>query len=144
MPELAHEIQQLFEEEARESLASGWAEVTIVEGDIGTSLHLEPVKLTAAPLEVYFDSDQLVVCSPGRNGIVREFFSEDPGEIKELVRALVMAIVNGGYVERVKDAAAEVFAEWQGPEGREEASRDVIGGPEAPGEDWRTLNYEAY
>src|SRR6185369_5853954 len=97
MISLAVEIKEILEAEAREALAAGWAEVREEEAEIGLTLFLEPMKLAAAPLEVYFDSDQLLVCSPGRNDMVCEFFSEDPDEIKRQVRALTRAVVDGGY-----------------------------------------------
>ncbi|HET9593865.1 MAG TPA: hypothetical protein VFP17_13225, partial [Solirubrobacterales bacterium] len=103
MTSLAVEIKEILEAEAREALAAGWAEVREEEAEIGLTLFLEPMKLTAAPLEVYFDSDQLLVCSPGRNDMVCEFFSEDPEEIKRQVRALTRAVVDGSYAERVQE-----------------------------------------
>src|SRR4051795_10926621 len=105
---LAIEIKEILEEEAREALAAGWAEVREEEAEIGLTLYLEPMKLAAAPLEVYFDSDQLVVCSPGRKDMVCEFFSEDPEEIKRQVRALAQAVVSGSYCERIKEGTTEM------------------------------------
>jgi hypothetical protein len=144
MSELVGEIQSLLEEEARETIAAGWAEVRIGEGAVGATLHLEPMKLAAAPLEVYFDSDQLVICYPGRNSMVVEFFSEDPGEIKPQVRALTAAIVAGEYSERKKEGTTEVEAEWPGPDGPQREARKVIDVPGTAGNHWSAVEYEPY
>lgn len=145
MLELAREIQEMIEAEARDALASGWAELRVEEGDIGLSLHLEPAKLASAPLEVYFDSEELVVCSPGRKGMNCEFFSQDPDEIREKVRTLAAAVVAGTYTERTRPGTIELLAEWPGPEGRETAKRDALSvfGSSAGGE-WTTVTYEPY
>jgi hypothetical protein len=141
---LVVEIRAILEEEAREALAAGWAEVREEEAEIGFTLYLEPMKLAAAPLEVYFDSDQLLVCSPGRKDMVCEFFSEDPDEIKRQVRALTLAVVTGGYSERVQEGTTEIVAEWPGPEGRQQATRSLLA-LRRPGNDgWRAIEYEAY
>jgi hypothetical protein len=92
---IAHEIHDLVEVEARRALDSGWAELRLEEGEVGQSLHLEPIKLASAPLEVYFDSEELVVCSPGRRGMGCEFFSPDVEEIKGKVRSLAAGLVGG-------------------------------------------------
>jgi hypothetical protein len=145
MLQLAHEIQELMEAEARDALASGWAEMRIEENDVGPSLHLEPVKLECAPLEVYFDSSQLVICSPGRKGMSCEFFSEhDPEEIKTRVHALVAAIVGGKYVERYRQGTSELRAEWPGPDGTEEGLREALITSGGGGGDWHTVDYEPY
>lgn len=145
MLELAQEIQGMIETEARDALASGWAELRVEEGEIGLSLHLEPAKLASAPLEVYFDSEELVVCSPGRKGMSCEFFSQDPNEIKQRVRALAAAVVVGTYAERTRSGSIELLAEWPGPEGRETAKRDALGGFGASvGGEWTTVTYEPY
>lgn len=144
MLQLAREVQEILEEKARSAIDAGWAELRIEEGDLGPSLHLEPIKLEAAPLEIYFDSEELVMCSPGRHGVVAEFFAEDPGEITERVRALVTAVVSGRYTERISDGGGEIVAEWPGPDGMEQAKRSAIGGkPEQP-KSWRAVNYEPY
>jgi hypothetical protein len=144
MTELAVEIRGILEAEAREALASGWAEVREEEAEIGLTLYLEPMKLEAAPLEVYFDSDQLLVCSPGRKDMVCEFFSEDPDEIKRQVRALALAVVDGSYAERVQEGTTEIVAEWPGPEGRQRATRSLLA-MRRPGDDgWRAVTYEPY
>jgi hypothetical protein len=141
---LVVEIREILEEEAREALAAGWAEVREEEAEIGLTLYLEPMKLAAAPLEVYFDSDQLLVCSPGRKDMVCEFFSEDPEEIKRQVRALTLAVVTGGYSERVQEGTTEIVAEWPGPEGRQQATRSLLA-LRRPGNDgWRAIEYEPY
>jgi hypothetical protein len=141
---LAAEIRKILEVEAREALAAGWAEVREEEAEIGLTLYLEPMKLAAAPLEVYFDSDELLVCSPGRKDMVCEFFSEDTAEIKRQVRALAAAVVTGGYAERVQEGTTEIVAEWPGPEGRQQATRSLLA-LRRPGNDgWRVVNYEAY
>lgn len=145
MLKLAREIREMIEAEARDALASGWAELRVEEGDIGTSLHLEPVKLASAPLEIYFDSEELVVCSPGRKGMSCEFFSQDPGEIKERVRALAAAVVAGTYAERARSGTIELLAEWPGPEGRETAKRDaLVAFGASPGGELQTIAYEPY
>lgn len=144
MSEFVYEIQSLLEEEARAALTAGWAEVQVDDVAIGPTIHLEPVKLEAAPLEVYFDSDQLVVCYPGRHSMVVEFFSEDGEEIKRQVRALAAAIVGGSYGERFKERTTEVEAEWPGPEGTQRASRSVITVPGAERMPWTAVVYEAY
>jgi hypothetical protein len=144
MSELVREIQELLEAEARDAIAAGWAEVRADEGAVGPTLHLEPMKLEAAPLELYFDSDQLVVCYPGRNSMVVEFFSEDPEEIKPGVRALAAAVVTGSYSERLKQGTTDVEAEWPGPEGTQRATRSVITVPGTKDNPWRSVNYDAY
>jgi len=144
MSELVREIQELLEAEARDAIASGWAEVRADEGAVGLTIHMEPMKLEAAPLEVYFDSDQLVVCYPGRNSMVVEFFSEDPGEIKPGVQALAAAVVTGSYSERLKQGTTDVEAEWPGPEGTQRATRSVITVPGTKDNPWQRVSYEAY
>lgn len=144
MTSLAAEIKEILEAEAREALAAGWAEVREEETEIGLTLHLEPIKIEAAPLEVYFDSDQLLVCSPGRKDMVCEFFSEDPEEIKRQVRALCAAVVSGNYSERVHEGTTETVAEWPGPDGPQEATRTLLA-VKLPGDhDWRAVSYEPY
>jgi hypothetical protein len=144
MLELAREIQELMEKEARSALEAGWAELTITEVDIGPSLHLEPMKLECAPLEIYFDSAQLVICSPGRKGISCEFFSEEPGGVKDQVQALVAAVVRGEYEERVRKGSSEVVANWPGPAGKEEAVRHALVATGLGSDIWTTISYEAY
>lgn len=144
MSDLVGEIQSLLEEEARGAIAAGWAEVRLEEGAVGPTLHLEPMKLAAAPLEVYFDSDELVICYPGRNSVVVEFFSEDPEEIKPQVRALAAAIVAGEYAERKKEGTTEVEAEWPGADGQQRAMRKVIDVPGTAGNRWCAVEYESY
>jgi hypothetical protein len=144
MSELELEIRELLEEEGRQALTAGWAEVREVEGVTGLTLHLEPVKLAAAPLEVHFDSDQLLVCYPGRNNMVVEFFTDDAEEMKRQVRALAVAVVDGSYGERVKEGATEVEAEWPGPAGPQRASRRVVQVPGTETNEWRPVEYEEY
>ena len=144
MSELADQIHGLLEEEAREALDAGWAEVTETENIAGLTLNLEPMKLTAAPLEVHFDSDQLLMCSPGRNHMVVEFFSEDPEEIKRGVRALAAAVAAGSYRERLKQGTTDVEAEWPSVEGAQRATRMVIAVPGAENNPWREVIYEPY
>jgi hypothetical protein len=144
MLEFVREVQELMEVEARTAVASGWAELRLDEGEIGTSIHLEPVKLASAPLEVYFDSVELVVCSVGRNGMSCEFFSQDTGEIKGQVRALAAAVVAGNYVERLSKGTSELLAEWPGPEGQEEAKREALVASGGGGTGYRTVTYEPY
>jgi hypothetical protein len=144
MSELASQIQSLLEEEARAALEAGWAEVTETENVAGLTLRLEPIKLDAAPLEVHFDSDQLVMCSPGRNNMVVEFFSEDPEEIKRGVRALAAAVVAGGYGERKKDGTTELEAEWPSPGGVQRATRSLLAVPGAEKKPWREVGYAPY
>src|ERR1044072_1556053 len=144
MTSLAVEIKEILEAEAREALAAGWAEVREEEAEIGLTLHLEPMKISSAPLEVYFDSDQLLVCSPGRKDMVCEFFSEDPEEIKRQGKALTAAGVGGSYAERLQEATTEIVGEWPGPEGRQKATRSLLA-MRPPGNDgWRAIDYEAY
>jgi hypothetical protein len=141
---LAAEIREILEVEAREALTAGWAEVREEEAEIGLTLYLEPMKLAAAPLEVYFDSDELLVCSPGRKDMVCEFFSEDTEEIKRQVRALAAAVVAGAYAERVQEGTTEIVAEWPGPDGKQQATRSLLA-LRRPGNDgWRVVDYEAY
>ena len=144
MSQLVSEIQNLLEAEARDAIDAGWAEVRDAEGTVGPTLHLEPMKLEAAPLEVYFDSDQLVICYPGRNSMVIEFFAEDPEEIKPGVQALAAAVVSGNYSERLKEGTTDVEAEWPGPEGTQRATRSVITVPGAKDNPWRSVTYEPY
>jgi hypothetical protein len=141
---LAAEIREILEAEAREALAAGWAEVREEEAEIGLTLYLEPMKLAAAPLEVYFDSDELLICSPGRKDMVCEFFSEDTEEIKRQVRALTAAVVAGGYSERIQEGTTEIVAEWPGPDGRQEATRSLLALRRRGDDGWREVSYEAY
>lgn len=144
MSHLVREIQDLLVEEARGATSSGWAEVRVEEEITGVTLHLEPVKFEAAPLEVHFDSDELLVCYPGRNNMVVEFFSDDPQEMKRQVRALARAIVGGSYRERLKEGSTEVEAEWPGPLGLQRASRKVVQVPGSERFSWRGVAYEPY
>ena len=144
MTSLAVEIKEILEAEAREALTAGWAEVREEKAEIGLTLHLEPIKLAAAPLEVYFDSDLLLVCSPGRKDMVCEFFSEDTEEIKRQVQALTAAVVSGGYSERVQEGTTEIVAEWPGPEGTERATRTLLALKRPGRESWRAVAYEPY
>ncbi|HEX5592169.1 MAG TPA: hypothetical protein VFX35_02340 [Solirubrobacterales bacterium] len=144
MTSLAVEIKEILEVEASEALAAGWAEVREEEAEIGLTLHLEPINFAAAPLEVYFDSDQLLVCSPGRKDMVCEFFSEDPEEIKRQVRALTAAVVSGGYSERVQEGTTEIVAEWPGPEGKQRATRSLLALKPPGNNGWREITYESY
>lgn len=144
MTSLAAEIKEILEATAREVLAAGWAEVREEEVEIGLTLFLEPMKITAAPLEIYFDSDQLLVCSPGRNDMVCEFFSEDPEEIKRQVRALTEAVVAGSYAERVQEGTTEIVAEWPGPDGPQRATRSLLAIRARGKESWREVSYEPY
>jgi len=141
---LADEIKEILGTEAREALAAGWAEVREEEARIGLTLYLEPMKLAAAPLEIYFDSDLLLVCSPGRKDMVCEFFSEDPEEIKRQVRALTQAVVSGSYAERVQEGTTEIVAEWPGPDGRQEATRSLLAMKPRGGNGWRDVRYAPY
>gem|GEM_PF-1473034 len=144
MTGLASEIKEILEVAAKEALAAGWAEVREEEAEIGLTLYLEPMKLAAAPLEVYFDSDQLLVCSPGRNDMVCEFFSEDPEEIKRQIQALTAAVVAGSYSERVQEGTTEIVAEWPGPDGREQATRSLLAMKPRGRASWRAVKYEPY
>lgn len=144
MTSLAAEIREILEAEAQEALAAGWAEVREEEAAIGLTLYLEPMKFAAAPLEVYFDSDELLVCSPGRKDMICEFFSEDEEEIKRQVQALTAAVVSGGYAERVQEGTTEIIAEWLGPEGRQQATRSLLALRKPGNERWQAIEYEAY
>jgi hypothetical protein len=144
MSDLGLQIQELLEAEAKQALSAGWAEVREDDSAVGLTLHLEPIKLQAAPLEIHFDSDLLLVCYPGRNSMVVEFFSEDPEEIKRQVRALVAAVVGGSYGERLKQGTTEVEAEWPGPDGPQRASRKVVHVPGAEAVEWRSVDYDSY
>jgi hypothetical protein len=141
---LADEIKEILEAAAREALAAGWAEVREDKAEIGLTLYLEPIKIEAAPLEVYFDSDQLLVCSPGRKDMVCDFFSEDAEEMKRQVRALTVAVVNGSYSERVQEGTTEIVAEWPGPDGKQEATRSLLAIRRPGHESWREVRYEPY
>jgi hypothetical protein len=141
---LADEIKEILEAAAREPLAAGWAEVREEQAEIGLTLFLEPMKISAAPLEIYFDSDQLLVCSPGRHDMVCEFFSEDPEEIKRQVRALTLAVVDGSYAERIQEGTTEIVAEWPGPDGTERATRSLLAIRARGEETWRDVSYEPY
>jgi hypothetical protein len=141
---LVREIYELIEAEAREALDSGWAELRMEESEVGPSLHLEPIKLSAAPLEVFFDSEELALCSPGRKGMSVEFFAEDPGEIRDKVLALAAAVVGGHYVERYRTETSALEALWPGPSGEEKGTREALIPSSLGPEGWRTLAYEAY
>jgi hypothetical protein len=144
MTSLPVEIKEILETEARDALAAGWAEVREEEATVGLTLHLEPMKIAAAPLEVYFDSDQLLVCSPGRKEMVCEFFSEDPEEIKRQVRALTAAVVAGNYSERVQEGTTEIVAEWPGPDGTQQATRSLLAIRARANARWHEVSYEPY
>ncbi|MGN6587026.1 MAG: hypothetical protein ACTHKT_06065 [Solirubrobacterales bacterium] len=145
MGDLEMEIQEILKEEARDALAAGWAEVRAEETEIGPTLHLEPMKLEAAPLEIHFDSDELLVCAPGRNDMICEFFSEEPEEIKLQVRALAAALVSGRYFERKRDGSPNIEAEWPGPDGKLQKAEQVILAVSLRKEgDVHTIAYEAY
>jgi hypothetical protein len=144
MLELALEIQKLIEVEARGALDAGWAELNVAEVDIGPSLHLEPVRLECAPLEIYFDSAQLVICSPGRKGMSCEFFSEVPGGVKDRVQALAAAVVTGTYEERTRKGSSELVASWPGPSGEEESAREALVSTGLGSNIWTTISYEPY
>ncbi len=145
MSELAGQVLRLLEEEARDALASGWAELTVEEEHVlGHTLRLEPIKLAAAPLEIHFDSDVLLMCSPGRNQMLVEFFSEDPEEIRRSVHALAAAVVAGTYSERKKDGTTELEARWPSAEGMQRAARTLILLPGAERKPWREVPYEPY
>jgi hypothetical protein len=142
---LAVEIREILEAEAREALAAGWAEVREDEAEmVGLTLHLEPLKPEAAPLEVYFDSDELLVCSPGRKEMSFDFYAEDADEIKRQVRALTAAVVSGSYSERVQEGTTEVVAEWPGPDGRQEATRSLLMIRRPGKHAWHEVTYEPY
>lgn len=145
MGDLEMEIQEILKEEAREALAAGWAEVRDEETEIGMTLHLEPMKLKAAPLDIHFDSDELLVCSPGRNDMICEFFSEEPEEIKVQVRALAAALVSGRYFERKREGSPNIEAEWPGPNGEMQKAEQVILAISLRKEgDVHTIAYEPY
>jgi len=141
---LADEIKEILEAAAREALAAGWAEVREDQAEIGLTLHLEPIKIEAAPLEVYFDSDELLVCSPGREDMVCDFYAEDPEEMKRQVRALTVAVVSGSYSERVQEGTTEIVAKWPGPDGKQEATRSLLTIRRPGREGWRDVRYEPY
>lgn len=146
MTSLAVEIKEILEAEAREALDAGWAEVREDdEGEtVGLTLYLEPLKTASAPLEVYFDSDELLVCSPGRKDMTCDFYAEDPEEMKRQVRALCAAVVAGSYAERVHEGTTEMVAEWPGPDGPEEMTRTLLA-VKLPGRhEWREVSYEPY
>ncbi|MGN6556635.1 MAG: hypothetical protein ACTHLH_01315 [Solirubrobacterales bacterium] len=145
MGDLEMEIQEILEEEARDALAAGWAEVRAEETEIGLTLHLEPMKLKAAPLEIHFDSDELLVCSPGRNDMICEFFSEEPEEIRVQVRALAAALISGRYFERKREGSPNIEAEWPGPDGEMQKAEQVILAISLRKEgDVHTIAYEPY
>ncbi|HWC49631.1 MAG TPA: hypothetical protein VG448_12175 [Solirubrobacterales bacterium] len=144
MTSLAVEIKKILEAEAQEALDAGWAEVREDTASVGLTLHLEPMKLDAAPLEVYFDSDELLVCSPGRKEMVCDFYAEDPEEMKRQVQALTAAVVSGNYAERVQEGTTEIVAEWPGPDGRQEATRSLLMIRKPGKHSWREVSYEPY
>jgi hypothetical protein len=144
MLDLAREILKILEEESRSVVDSGWAELRVEENELGPTLHLEPMKLEAAPLEIYFDSEELVICTVGRYGMTVEFLSEDPEEIGRRVRTLVAAVVAGSYCERMRGRSGDAVAEWPGPDGTEEAKRSGLENPMAPPRGWHTITYEPY
>lgn len=145
MTGLALEIKTILEEEAQEALAAGWAEVREEERELmGLTLHLEPLKPAAAPLEVYFDSDELLVCSPGRKDMTCDFYAEDPEEMKRQVRALCAAVVAGSYAERVQEGTTEIVAEWPGPDGPQRATRSLISIKKPGVHAWHDVSYEPY
>jgi hypothetical protein len=143
LDQLVREVQTALEEAARDSLASGWAELRSSQ-EVGPTLHLEPMKMSAAPLEVHFDSDELILCTPGRNAMLCEFFAEDCDDLPGAVRALAAAVVAGEYRERLKEGSVQIEAEWPGPDGPELVQHDVLEMPGAEKRDWRQIDYDPY
>lgn len=144
MSELGDEIQAILEAEASQALDSGWGALTVDDKITGLTLQLEPAKLSSAPLEVHFDSDELLVCYPGRKNMVVEFFSDDPEEIKRQVRPLAAAVVAGAYRERHKEGTIEVEAEWPGAEGVVRAHRKPLDLPGFGSSEWIDVAYDPY
>jgi hypothetical protein len=143
LDQLVREVQTALEEAARDSLAAGWAELRSSD-EVGPTLYLDPMKPTAAPLEVHFDSDQLILCTPGRNGMICEFFAEECDDLPGGVRALAAAVVAGEYRERLKVGSVQIEAEWPGPNGPEVVGHKVLEMPGADKKGWRRVSYEPF
>lgn len=143
LDQLVREVRKVLEEEARESLAAGWAELRS-EDDVEPSLHLEPMKMVAAPLEIHFDSEELLLCTPGRHGMICEFFTEECDDLPGAVRALAAAVVAGEYSERLKEGSVQIEATWPGPEGPEVVRHNVLEMPGSEKKGWRSVSYEPF
>jgi hypothetical protein len=143
LEQLVREVRAVIHEEARESLATGWAELRR-DDEVEPTLLLQPIKLSAAPLEVHFDSEELLLCTPGRHGMILEFFADDCDDMPAAVRALAAAVICGEYSERLKAGGVEVEAEWKGHEGPECRLHTVMKTPNPEKNDWRSVSYESY
>lgn len=143
---LVNTVQDVVEHEARTALKQSRATQRLVrEGDDPTIL-LEPQDPMAAPLEISFDTEYLVNCFPGRNGMICEVFSKSRDEICTQVRDLVRAVIGGRYFERVKDGAqrTKIVAEWPGSDGPEVSSLNVLRTPRPGAANWTTVTYRPY
>ena len=143
LDQLVREVQKVLEEEARESLAAGWAELRS-EHDVEPSLHLEPMKMAAAPLEIHFDSEELLLCTPGRNGMICEFFTDDCDDLPGAVRGLAAAVLAGTYSERLKEGSVQIEASWPGADGPQVMRHNVLEVPGAEDKGWRSVSYEPF
>jgi len=143
LEQLVREVRTVIEEEASESLASGWAELRR-EDEVEPMLLLEPMKMSAAPLEVHFDSEELLLCTPGRHGMILEFFAESCDDMPAAIRALTAAVTCGEYSERLKEGGIQVEAEWMGHEGPERRLHSVLKTPGSEKKGWRSVDYEPY
>jgi hypothetical protein len=138
------EIREVIRDEAATELAAGRAVETADEED--PALFLEPQNPLAAPLSIYFNSNQLITYSPGRNGMSIEMFSKNEIEIKDNVRSMVRVVLRGKYAEHIKEDAskAKIAAEWEENGERQRAGLNIFRFPRPGSQGWRTVTYEPY
>lgn len=143
LDQLVREIQAVLEEAARESLAAGWAELRS-EFDVEPALFLEPMKMEAAPLQIHFDSEDMLLCTPGRSGMICEFFTEEGDDLHACVRGLSTAVVAGTYSERLKEGSVAIEAKWPEPDKEVVMLHNVLEVPGSKDKGWRSVSYEPF
>ncbi|HMI81997.1 MAG TPA: hypothetical protein VK480_09450 [Solirubrobacterales bacterium] len=143
LDQLVREIRAILQEAARESLSAGWAELRS-EFDVEPALFLEPMRLEAAPLVVHFDSEDMLLCSPGRSGMMCEFFTEEGDDLHASVRGLATAVVAGNYSERVRLGSVAIEAKWLAEEREVTMLHNVLEVPGSTDKGWRSVSYEPF
>lgn len=143
---VSKEIHQTIRDEAATQLASGSASESVMSPEKALVLMLEPRNPLAAPLEVCLDTVQLVNCSPGRNGMSIEMFSDDRADLNKQVREMTRAVLRGEYTEWVKENSEKprIAAEWNSTDGRERAILNGLRFPRRGAYGWRLVTYEPY
>lgn len=134
-------------EEVQDLLKAGRVSEIRSTDDSGSPLiTLEPMEQSAAPLEISVDTNQLVTCFPGREGMSCEFFARDPLVIEAAVRALVRAVIAGHYCEWANshEAKTQIYAQWCDGETVESAGLNVLRKPKADSPKWRSVSYNPY